>query len=164
MVLFLTSAIPFPLTLSNVLTLSDPFCSLFSCLLFFVSLLYIPLVQSSLSTQHISLISTLSLISISHTRSLSPTLSSSAPSFRPLSEEAATVLGKDEVLLARVMEWCEARDHAGVRGEANRLLAALIRHSRAPVRHTHMRVHSHTYPHTHARTHTIHTVRNPHLF
>ncbi|KPP78879.1 rap1 GTPase-GDP dissociation stimulator 1-like [Scleropages formosus] len=46
-------------------------------------------------------------------------------------EEAATVLGKDEVLLARVMEWCEARDHAGVRGEANRLLAALIRHSRA---------------------------------
>ncbi|XP_036402625.1 rap1 GTPase-GDP dissociation stimulator 1 [Megalops cyprinoides] len=47
-------------------------------------------------------------------------------------EEAATVLGKDEVLLARVIEWCEARDHAGVRGEANRLLAALIRHSRAP--------------------------------
>ncbi|KAL0964416.1 hypothetical protein UPYG_G00323560 [Umbra pygmaea] len=46
-------------------------------------------------------------------------------------EKAATVLGKDEVLLARVMEWCEARDHAGVRGEANRLLAALIRHSRS---------------------------------
>ncbi|XP_028844395.1 rap1 GTPase-GDP dissociation stimulator 1 isoform X2 [Denticeps clupeoides] len=46
-------------------------------------------------------------------------------------EEAAAVLGKDEALLARVMEWCEARDHAGVRGEANRLLAALIRHSRA---------------------------------
>uniref|UniRef100_A0A4W4EAE9 Uncharacterized protein n=1 Tax=Electrophorus electricus TaxID=8005 RepID=A0A4W4EAE9_ELEEL len=47
-------------------------------------------------------------------------------------EEAATVLGKDGVLLARVMEWCEAKDHAGVRGEANRLLAALIRHSRSP--------------------------------
>ncbi|KAL7889755.1 hypothetical protein AOLI_G00020130 [Acnodon oligacanthus] len=47
-------------------------------------------------------------------------------------EEAATVLGKDEVLLARVTEWCEAKDHAGVRGEANRLLAALIRHSRSP--------------------------------
>ncbi|CAB1312363.1 unnamed protein product, partial [Coregonus sp. 'balchen'] len=47
-------------------------------------------------------------------------------------EEAATVLGKDEVSVVRVMEWCEARDHAGVRGEANRLLAALIRHSRAP--------------------------------
>ncbi|RXN27765.1 rap1 GTPase-GDP dissociation stimulator 1-like protein [Labeo rohita] len=47
-------------------------------------------------------------------------------------EEAASVLGKDEVLLARVMEWCEAKDHAGVRGEANRLLAALIRHSRNP--------------------------------
>lgn len=51
----------------------------------------------------------------------------------PLIEEAASVLGKDEVLLARVMEWCEAKDHAGVRGEANRLLAALIRHSRNPV-------------------------------
>ncbi|KAM4615183.1 rap1 GTPase-GDP dissociation stimulator 1-B [Polymixia lowei] len=47
-------------------------------------------------------------------------------------EDAATVLGKDDVLLARVMEWCEAKDHAGVRGEANRLLAALLRHSRSP--------------------------------
>ncbi|XP_051504910.1 rap1 GTPase-GDP dissociation stimulator 1-B isoform X2 [Myxocyprinus asiaticus] len=47
-------------------------------------------------------------------------------------EEASSVLGKDEILLARVMEWCEAKDHAGVRGEANRLLAALIRHSRNP--------------------------------
>ncbi|XP_063048095.1 rap1 GTPase-GDP dissociation stimulator 1 [Engraulis encrasicolus] len=47
-------------------------------------------------------------------------------------ERAAAVLGKDEKLLARVMEWCEAKDHAGVRGEANRLLAALIRHSRDP--------------------------------
>ncbi|XP_076021284.1 rap1 GTPase-GDP dissociation stimulator 1-B [Genypterus blacodes] len=43
-------------------------------------------------------------------------------------EEAALVLGSDAVLLARVMEWCEAKDHAGVRGEASRLLAALIRH------------------------------------
>ncbi|XP_037637406.1 rap1 GTPase-GDP dissociation stimulator 1 isoform X4 [Sebastes umbrosus] len=48
-------------------------------------------------------------------------------------EEAALVLGRDAVLLARVMEWCEAKDHAGVRGEASRLLAALIRHSRSPV-------------------------------
>ncbi|XP_059215819.1 rap1 GTPase-GDP dissociation stimulator 1-B isoform X2 [Centropristis striata] len=47
-------------------------------------------------------------------------------------EEAALVLGRDAVLLARVMEWCEAKDHAGVRGEASRLLAALIRHSRSP--------------------------------
>ncbi|MGH0141399.1 UNVERIFIED_CONTAM: hypothetical protein FKN15_075274 [Acipenser sinensis] len=47
-------------------------------------------------------------------------------------EEAASVLGQDEALLSRVMQWCNARDHAGVRGEANRLLAALIRHSRAP--------------------------------
>ncbi|KAF7642155.1 hypothetical protein LDENG_00263490 [Lucifuga dentata] len=47
-------------------------------------------------------------------------------------EEAAVVLGSDGVLLARVMKWCEAKDHAGVRGEASRLLAALIRHSRSP--------------------------------
>ncbi|KAM3605996.1 uncharacterized protein V6R79_008771 [Siganus canaliculatus] len=47
-------------------------------------------------------------------------------------EKAALVLGRDETLLARVMEWCEAKDHAGVRGEASRLLAALIRHSRSP--------------------------------
>ncbi|XP_068597213.1 rap1 GTPase-GDP dissociation stimulator 1 [Brachionichthys hirsutus] len=47
-------------------------------------------------------------------------------------ERAALVLGRDAVLLARIMEWCEAKDHAGVRGEASRLLAALIRHSRSP--------------------------------
>uniref|UniRef100_A0A3Q1HNM4 Uncharacterized protein n=1 Tax=Anabas testudineus TaxID=64144 RepID=A0A3Q1HNM4_ANATE len=47
-------------------------------------------------------------------------------------EETALVLGRDATLLARVMEWCEAKDHAGVRGEASRLLAALIRHSRSP--------------------------------
>ncbi|KAM9726422.1 rap1 GTPase-GDP dissociation stimulator 1-B [Menidia menidia] len=47
-------------------------------------------------------------------------------------EEAALMLGRDFVLLARIMEWCEANDHAGVRGEASRLLAAFIRHSRSP--------------------------------
>ncbi|XP_032409585.1 rap1 GTPase-GDP dissociation stimulator 1 isoform X2 [Xiphophorus hellerii] len=47
-------------------------------------------------------------------------------------EGAALKLGRDAVLLARIMEWCEAKDHAGVRGEASRLLAALIRHSRSP--------------------------------
>ena len=58
-------------------------------------------------------------------------------------EEAATVLGKDEVLLARVTEWCEAKDHAGVRGEANRLFAALLRHSRSDVSS------SNPHPHLH---------------
>lgn len=53
-----------------------------------------------------------------------------------VSEEAALVLGRDATLLARVMEWCEAKDHAGVRGEASRLLAALIRHSRSAVSHS----------------------------
>ncbi|XP_037537065.1 rap1 GTPase-GDP dissociation stimulator 1 [Nematolebias whitei] len=47
-------------------------------------------------------------------------------------EEAALKLGKDATLLARVLEWCEAKDHAGVRGEASRLLAAFVRHSRSP--------------------------------
>lgn len=32
------------------------------------------------------------------------------------------------------MEWCEAKDHAGVMGESNRLLSALIRHSKSKVR------------------------------
>ncbi|XP_053731217.1 rap1 GTPase-GDP dissociation stimulator 1-B [Synchiropus splendidus] len=52
-------------------------------------------------------------------------------------EETALVLGRDAQLLSRIMEWCEAKDHAGVQGEASRLLAALIRHSRsAEVVHT----------------------------
>lgn len=50
-----------------------------------------------------------------------------------VSEEAALVLGRDADLLDRIMEWCEAKDHAGVRGEASRLLAALIRHSQNSV-------------------------------
>lgn len=57
------------------------------------------------------------------------------PAMLCVSEEAALVLGRDATLLGRVMEWCEAKDHAGVRGEASRLLAALIRHSRSTVRH-----------------------------
>ncbi|XP_077350760.1 rap1 GTPase-GDP dissociation stimulator 1-A isoform X4 [Festucalex cinctus] len=47
-------------------------------------------------------------------------------------EEAAMVLGTDATLLCRVTEWCEAKDHVGLRGEASRLLSALIRHSRRP--------------------------------
>ncbi|XP_039623960.1 rap1 GTPase-GDP dissociation stimulator 1 isoform X2 [Polypterus senegalus] len=47
-------------------------------------------------------------------------------------EEAAAVLGTDQALLSKITEWCGSQEHAGVRGEANRLLAALIRHSRAP--------------------------------
>ncbi|XP_077438364.1 rap1 GTPase-GDP dissociation stimulator 1 [Vanacampus margaritifer] len=47
-------------------------------------------------------------------------------------EEAALVLGTDATLLCRVTEWCEAKDHVGLRGEASRLLSALIRHSRRP--------------------------------
>lgn len=43
------------------------------------------------------------------------------------------VLGTDAALLCRVAKWCEAKDHIGLRGEASRLLSALIRHSRRPV-------------------------------
>lgn len=50
-----------------------------------------------------------------------------------LAEEAALVLGRDTELLTQIMDWCETKEHGGVRGEASRLLAALIRHSRSPV-------------------------------
>lgn len=36
-------------------------------------------------------------------------------------------------LVERLVEWCEAKDHAGVMGESNRLLSALIRHSKSKV-------------------------------
>ncbi|KAL6038544.1 hypothetical protein STEG23_002537 [Scotinomys teguina] len=45
--------------------------------------------------------------------------------------EAAEQLGKNSELVERLVEWCEAKDHAGVMGESNRLLSALIRHSKA---------------------------------
>ncbi|KAJ1143822.1 hypothetical protein NDU88_010124, partial [Pleurodeles waltl] len=45
--------------------------------------------------------------------------------------DAARILGQDRTLLRRLVQWCEAKDHAGVRGEANRLLASLLRHSKS---------------------------------
>ncbi|KAM8808831.1 rap1 GTPase-GDP dissociation stimulator 1 isoform 3-T3 [Eudromia elegans] len=45
--------------------------------------------------------------------------------------DAAEQLGKNEKLVERLVEWCEAKDHAGVMGESNRLLSALIRHSKS---------------------------------
>nr|XP_033813287.1 rap1 GTPase-GDP dissociation stimulator 1 isoform X1 [Geotrypetes seraphini] len=45
--------------------------------------------------------------------------------------EAAEQLGKNVKLVERLVEWCDARDHAGVMGESNRLLSALIRHSKS---------------------------------
>ncbi|XP_042326737.1 rap1 GTPase-GDP dissociation stimulator 1 isoform X3 [Sceloporus undulatus] len=45
--------------------------------------------------------------------------------------EAAEQLGKNMKLVERLVEWCEAKDHAGVMGESNRLLSALIRHSKS---------------------------------
>ncbi|XP_058523011.1 rap1 GTPase-GDP dissociation stimulator 1 isoform X5 [Ochotona princeps] len=46
-------------------------------------------------------------------------------------QEAAEQLGRNVKLVERLVEWCEARDHAGVMGESNRLLSALIRHSKS---------------------------------
>ncbi|KAM5285661.1 rap1 GTPase-GDP dissociation stimulator 1 isoform 8-T8 [Hipposideros larvatus] len=46
-------------------------------------------------------------------------------------QEAAEQLGKNVKLVERLVEWCEAKDHAGVMGESNRLLSALIRHSKS---------------------------------
>ncbi|XP_044153537.1 rap1 GTPase-GDP dissociation stimulator 1-like isoform X3 [Bufo gargarizans] len=45
--------------------------------------------------------------------------------------DTAQILGQDSKLLARLVQWCEAKDHVGVRGEANRLLASLLRHSKS---------------------------------
>ncbi|XP_075999873.1 rap1 GTPase-GDP dissociation stimulator 1 isoform X1 [Genypterus blacodes] len=45
--------------------------------------------------------------------------------------EAADQLGTNGKLVERLVEWCEAKDHAGVMGESNRLLSALIRHSKS---------------------------------
>ncbi|KAM3913566.1 rap1 GTPase-GDP dissociation stimulator 1-A-like [Leptodactylus fuscus] len=45
--------------------------------------------------------------------------------------DTARILGQDSKLLARLVQWCEAKDHVGVRGEANRLLASILRHSKS---------------------------------
>uniref|UniRef100_A0A672NA55 Rap1 GTPase-GDP dissociation stimulator 1 n=1 Tax=Sinocyclocheilus grahami TaxID=75366 RepID=A0A672NA55_SINGR len=45
--------------------------------------------------------------------------------------DAAEQLGTNAKLVERLVEWCEAKDHAGVMGESNRLLSALIRHSKS---------------------------------
>ncbi|KAM6091413.1 rap1 GTPase-GDP dissociation stimulator 1-like isoform 1-T1 [Theristicus caerulescens] len=45
--------------------------------------------------------------------------------------DAAEILGQDPMLLNRLVQWCNANDHTGVRGEANRLLASILRHNRS---------------------------------
>uniref|UniRef100_A0A8C9W0M1 Rap1 GTPase-GDP dissociation stimulator 1 n=1 Tax=Scleropages formosus TaxID=113540 RepID=A0A8C9W0M1_SCLFO len=45
--------------------------------------------------------------------------------------DAAEQLGTNPTLVERLVEWCDAKEHAGVMGESNRLLSALIRHSRS---------------------------------
>ncbi|KAL0102265.1 hypothetical protein PUN28_018656 [Cardiocondyla obscurior] len=45
-------------------------------------------------------------------------------------KEAAISLGQKKDLIKRVVEWCDTKDHPGVQGEANRLIAWLINNSR----------------------------------
>ncbi|KAF1557158.1 Rap1 GTPase-GDP dissociation stimulator 1, partial [Eudyptula albosignata] len=45
--------------------------------------------------------------------------------------DAAEILGQDPMLLNRLVQWCNANDPTGVRGEANRLLASILRHNRS---------------------------------
>ncbi|KFZ66342.1 Rap1 GTPase-GDP dissociation stimulator 1, partial [Podiceps cristatus] len=45
--------------------------------------------------------------------------------------DAAEILGQDPMLLNRLVQWCNANEHTGVRGEANRLLASILRHNRS---------------------------------
>lgn len=47
-----------------------------------------------------------------------------------LVEAAACTLGRKMDLITRLVEWCATEDHPGVQGEANRLLAWLIKNSR----------------------------------
>ena len=44
--------------------------------------------------------------------------------------EAAKHLGIQETLIKRLVEWCGTQDHPGIQGEASRLLAWLVKHSR----------------------------------
>lgn len=54
--------------------------------------------------------------------------------------DAAEQLGTNRKLVERLVEWCEAKDHAGVMGESNRLLSALIRHSKSKVNALHTNI------------------------
>uniref|UniRef100_A0A8C3K3K2 26S proteasome non-ATPase regulatory subunit 5 n=1 Tax=Calidris pygmaea TaxID=425635 RepID=A0A8C3K3K2_9CHAR len=45
--------------------------------------------------------------------------------------DAAEILGQDPMLLNRLVQWCNTNDHSGVCGEANRLLASILRHNRS---------------------------------
>ncbi|KAG8260543.1 Rap1 GTPase-GDP dissociation stimulator 1 [Homalodisca vitripennis] len=45
-------------------------------------------------------------------------------------ESAAVSVGRNADLISRLVEWCTTEDHPGVQGEANRLLAWLIKNSR----------------------------------
>ncbi|NXF87784.1 GDS1 protein, partial [Eubucco bourcierii] len=45
--------------------------------------------------------------------------------------EAAEILGQDPMLLNRLVQWCTANQHSSICGEANRLLASILRHNRS---------------------------------
>ncbi|XP_027651290.1 rap1 GTPase-GDP dissociation stimulator 1-like isoform X2 [Falco rusticolus] len=45
--------------------------------------------------------------------------------------DAAEILGQDPMLLNRLVQWCDANDHTGIHGEANRLLASIMHHNRS---------------------------------
>jgi len=47
-----------------------------------------------------------------------------------LAESAACKLGRKKDLVSSLVTWCGTEDHPGVQGEANRLLAWLIKNSR----------------------------------
>ncbi|XP_041362294.1 rap1 GTPase-GDP dissociation stimulator 1-like [Gigantopelta aegis] len=46
-------------------------------------------------------------------------------------EEASKTLGCNKEFISRLVEWCGVEEHAGVKGEANRLLAWLVRNSKS---------------------------------
>lgn len=46
-------------------------------------------------------------------------------------ESAAISLGTNDSFITSLVEWCSVEDHEGVKGEANRLVSWLIKHSRS---------------------------------
>ncbi|NXJ05518.1 GDS1 protein, partial [Odontophorus gujanensis] len=45
--------------------------------------------------------------------------------------DAAEILGQDPMLLNRLVQWCDVNDDTDICGEANRLLASILRHNRS---------------------------------
>ncbi|NXO03568.1 GDS1 protein, partial [Rhinopomastus cyanomelas] len=46
-------------------------------------------------------------------------------------DDAAEILGQDQLLLNKLVQWCNANNHSSICGEAKRLLASILHHTRS---------------------------------